>query len=94
MGMFRLYTGVVAIAISLYFLVGIMYPFASCCSDKALGVPTMLAAVLLFGAFGSSLCWDSVINMDDKRIGKKINRKRKKKFLSFSEPEAEPSPEG
>ena len=72
--------GVIAIAVSLYFFLGIAYPFVSFYSDPVFGDFVLLAGGLFFGAFGCYLSWESIIGLEDKKVGKKISRKRKRKF--------------
>ena len=74
-------TGVIAIAVSVYFFLGIIYPFTSCYTDPVFGGVVLFIGGALFGAFGCYLSWESIVRMEDKKVGKRINRRRRRKLL-------------
>ena len=73
-------TGVLSIGVAIYLLLGVVYPFVSPIEDSTFGSLPLMFGALLFGAFGSYLCWESIVRLEDKNVGKKISRKRKRKF--------------
>jgi hypothetical protein len=72
--------GVIALAVSIYFFLGIAYPFISFYDHPVFGKLVLLAGGIVFGAFGCYISWESIVGLEDKRVGKKIGRKRKRKF--------------
>ncbi len=87
MHLVSLSAGVLSIGIALYLFLSIQYPFIAPYADPAFGNLPLLAGGILFGAFGSLLSWESIVRLEDKKIERKIRRKRKRKFLvALSEP--------
>ena len=77
--------GVIAIAVSIYFFLGITYPFISCYPDPVFGNLALFGGGLLFGGFGCYLSWESIIGLEDRKIAKRISRKRRKKLYSVAQ---------
>ena len=72
--------GVIALAVSIYFFLGVAYPFVSFYGDTIFGKLLLSMGGIIFGAFGCYLSWESIVRLEDKKVGKKIGRKRKRKF--------------
>ncbi|MFH0817381.1 MAG: hypothetical protein V1909_01985 [Candidatus Micrarchaeota archaeon] len=81
MHLVSLSVGVLSIGVALYLFLSIAYPFVAPYSDSAFGNLACVAGGLIFGAFGCYLSWESIIGLEDKKVARKISRKRKKKFI-------------
>ena len=87
MHLISLSAGVLSIGIALYLFLGVQYPFVAPYSDPAFGNLPLLAGGIIFGAFGSLLSWESIARLEDKKVERKIRRKRRRRFLvALSEP--------
>ncbi|MFH1447239.1 MAG: hypothetical protein ABIG39_00085 [Candidatus Micrarchaeota archaeon] len=74
-------TGVLSIGIAIYLLLGIVYPFIAAFEHPVLGHGALFVTGILFGMFGSFLCWEAATVMEDKRTDKRIRRKRRRLLL-------------
>ncbi len=75
--------GVLFIALGIYLLLGIPYPFIAAYDHPVWGVFVLLVSGTLFGSFGCALCWDAATMVEDRRTDKKIRRKRRRKLVVF-----------
>jgi hypothetical protein len=80
MHIISLSAGVLSIGLALYLFLSIQYPFVAPYSDPQFGALALLAGGIVFGAFGCYISWESIVGLEDKKVAKKISRKRRKKF--------------
>lgn len=73
--------GVLSIAISIYLMLGIAYPFIAAYEHPVWGTVVLLLGGSVFGAFGSLLCWEAANILEDRKTEKKIKRKRRRKLV-------------
>ncbi len=78
-----LFAGVLSIGIAIYLFLSVAYPFIAPYADQTFGAPVLFLGGLLFGGFGSYICWNSIAEMEDNKVARKINGKRKRKLVAL-----------
>ncbi|MFH1470880.1 MAG: hypothetical protein ABIF01_03980 [Candidatus Micrarchaeota archaeon] len=72
--------GVLFVGASIYLLLSVAYPFLWIYPEQPYSNLVVFTCGVLFGGIGSYLSWNSVVGLEDGKVGRKIHRKRKRRF--------------